>query len=531
MELCFDNMTTLPKGFQADAISTSVGIGSTLLICLIFAVVVFSGLGDGTLYAHDELRTGERGREMLVTDEYDRVHDNFEVSFRKPPLQFQYYLTAFSLSRLDDRELAVRMWSALYGVGCVAAAGALAWVLLPTSVFAMPLAALATAVSAFVIDSARHGMLDLGLAFFVTLTLIFVVLSRRYPVAWILAGVFAGVAAWQKGPHGLALLAVAAVLRVIDSKDRRSLFTHSFFVGCGLALVVGLAWTVFQMMLFGSEILQGFYVDEIWNRWSEGVGRQRVRRPWRVIEWCLGNWRGFGALAVVAVPAAMFKRKWHRPQVSETATLVVIFIALISVSYDLRFRYIIPFIPAVAAVAVAAGMEFLGLSMRRLALARPWVVGRVSLVTCVLLLTLIATAFPSAVTWDRYAACGGLKSRHCQETHRISLFAGTENGQDLGHSRFQAEAAVALAAARQGTESLVYVKGINDTLLYKDHLLFYGYLDRPVHRHRRDRALSKWIPAPQRGLCQTNDWGAFQAANPGVTIESRHGPIIHWALR
>ncbi len=37
--------------------------------------------------------------------------------------------------------------------------------------------------------------------------------------------------------------------------------------------------------------------------------------------------------------------------------------------------------------------------------------------------------------------------------------------------------------------------------------------------------------SPLRGLCHKNDWDKFQAMNPGVTIESRHGPIIHWTLR
>src|SRR5437879_7517981 len=66
----------------------------------------------GTLVATDELLTAERTREMLSTEPWV-VHFNFQRSFEKPPLQ--YWLTRFTLPRLQNPNVAVRIWPLLYG--------------------------------------------------------------------------------------------------------------------------------------------------------------------------------------------------------------------------------------------------------------------------------------------------------------------------------------------------------------------------------------------------------------------------------
>jgi 4-amino-4-deoxy-L-arabinose transferase-like glycosyltransferase len=55
----------------------------------------------------DELLTAERSRKMLLLDRLE-VHFNLAPSFQKPPLQ--YWLTSFTLPRLENRTLAVRIW-------------------------------------------------------------------------------------------------------------------------------------------------------------------------------------------------------------------------------------------------------------------------------------------------------------------------------------------------------------------------------------------------------------------------------------
>src|SRR5882762_9411995 len=56
--------------------------------------------------------TAERSREMLLLGR-SAVHLNFQLSFTKPPLQ--YWLTAWTLPRIDNREFAVRIWPLIFG--------------------------------------------------------------------------------------------------------------------------------------------------------------------------------------------------------------------------------------------------------------------------------------------------------------------------------------------------------------------------------------------------------------------------------
>jgi 4-amino-4-deoxy-L-arabinose transferase-like glycosyltransferase len=355
-------------------------------------------------------------------------------------------------------------------------------------------------------------MLDLGLAFYVTLTAAFLALSRRYPGVWVAAGTLAGIGCWQKGPHALCLFWAAVFLRAVVYKGDLKLRTRPFYVGCGLALALGLAWTVFQVLKFGPDFIETFYRDQLWRRWSEG---DRVRRPWQVIEWIVFSWRGFGVFALLALFSAItWSRKLKRPHISEMAALTVLFLALTSVSEMLKPRYIIPFLPGVAAIAIAAGSEQFRIAIDWLTKSLSeqhamfrisrWNAGRTSLANSVLLLGLIASGLPAAASAYR---------------------------MDLDHSRNQAAAAQALIAVSEESEEFVCVRAENQRLLHKDHLLYYGNLNRSVREWAPRHGPLSNATTPLRGLYHEQNWEGFCSQNPDVTIESRHGPIIHWALR
>lgn len=89
-----------------------------------YTVLVFAGLGGGSLSYVDGLRTAERSREFLVTGDWSTVHSNFSPSFKKPPLQ--YWLTALTMSLADDKQSVPRFWSALGAVLAIVATGWLA---------------------------------------------------------------------------------------------------------------------------------------------------------------------------------------------------------------------------------------------------------------------------------------------------------------------------------------------------------------------------------------------------------------------
>lgn len=85
-----------------------------------------SEIPKGLLTNTDELLTAERSREMLLLGR-SSVHLNFQLSFAKPPLQ--YWLTTLTLSKIDNREVAVRIWPLIFGGLTACALGWLAFLL------------------------------------------------------------------------------------------------------------------------------------------------------------------------------------------------------------------------------------------------------------------------------------------------------------------------------------------------------------------------------------------------------------------
>ena len=89
-----------------------------LVVCL--AGYLFFLIQEGSLISKDEFITAERSREMLLLGR-GSVHDNFEVSVVKPPLQ--YWLTTLTLPHFKTPELAVRIWPLLFGMLTAIATG------------------------------------------------------------------------------------------------------------------------------------------------------------------------------------------------------------------------------------------------------------------------------------------------------------------------------------------------------------------------------------------------------------------------
>src|SRR5947209_2991617 len=145
-------------------------VGVAGLIVFAFAGWLALEIPKGILAQTDELLTAERTREMLMTEPWV-VHYNFHRSFEKPPLQ--YWLTSLTLPRFQNRAVAVRIWPLVYSVLTAIALGWLVFLIEPDKPWLIPLS-IAVLISSplFSTESAR-GLLDVGLAFFTVLTIIF----------------------------------------------------------------------------------------------------------------------------------------------------------------------------------------------------------------------------------------------------------------------------------------------------------------------------------------------------------------------
>src|SRR5207249_3242734 len=180
-----------------------------------FAFAIWLGLEAprGILSGTDELLTAERTREMLITEPWV-VHYNFHRSFEKPPLQ--YWLTSLTLPRFQNRTVAVRIWPLVYSVLTAIALAWLVFLIEPGKPWLIPLS-IAVLISSplFSAESAR-GLLDIGLAFFTVLTIIFAEFARKEPVWWLGAAVACWLGSLQKMPVPFLILALIIVVRLIN---------------------------------------------------------------------------------------------------------------------------------------------------------------------------------------------------------------------------------------------------------------------------------------------------------------------------
>ena len=142
------------------------------------AIILFSHLGGAALFEPDEGRNAEKGREILVTNDWMTPHEDFLPVLDKP-IAF-YWVVALSLKLFGVSEWPARLPSAIAAAGCLLLVYSFArhrwgvWEALWSSLV------LATSFEFFVF--ARLVIFDMALTFFITLALFsFAQLPRRAP--------------------------------------------------------------------------------------------------------------------------------------------------------------------------------------------------------------------------------------------------------------------------------------------------------------------------------------------------------------
>ena len=465
---------------------------AALVIIVAFAAWLALEAPRGTMWGTDELLTAERSREMLITGERAVVHYNFHRSFEKPPLQ--YWLTSFTLPLFQNRAVAVRIWPLLYGV---LTAGALAWLVFlikPEQPLLIPWSVAILASSPLFSTEAARGLLDIGLAFFTILTIVFAELARKKPAWWIAVAVGCWLGSLQKMPVPFLVWILILVVRLTSSEERANLRRGLSWLLPSLLLSIGLMsiWPALQIFKYEMPVWREYQTEVV-----EWLGPTELgRRPYFEILISLSLHPGglCGFLSLVALLVVLFSKK-YRPsrEVMEIALVTLGFLVLAIVSNFRHIRYVIPVVPLLC--------FFLALVFYRF-VDRP---GPDRKIAFVALIVLLIAGFVHA-----------------------NIHLGIRR-RDVADEKVIAEK---LGELQQPGTGIVLVKAIipGHDLMWDSFYLFHGNLRFPTTKLTVDEIRESPPRPPLIGACIQRDFPVVKELYPNVETVLTRAQFICWQV-
>lgn len=319
-----------------------------LLAC--FTLVWFGNLQYRHLVRPDEGRYAEIPREMTLSGDWVTPRLNGIKYFEKPPLQ--YWATALAYEAFGEHEWTARLWTGLTGwLGVLLAF----WVgrrLFGES--AGLFAALVLGGNLFYVLAGHFNSLDMGVSFFMELTLAGFLLAQTASDAratrnWMLvAWAAAALSLLSKGLIGLVLPGAVLAAYTLLTRDFAVWKRLHILRGLIVFLLIGAPWFV-AVSLANPEFAQFFFIHEHFQRFLTKVhGRYH---PWYdFIPLLLG---GIVPFLISFFPA--LARGWSAEQGQQTFRprlflflwAVVIFV-FFSASDSKLPGYILPIFPALA---------------------------------------------------------------------------------------------------------------------------------------------------------------------------------------
>jgi 4-amino-4-deoxy-L-arabinose transferase-like glycosyltransferase len=346
-----------------------------LFVCA--AAVYFVDLGNSAIWDANEAFYVETPREMLEAHDFINPTFNYLPRFNKPVLS---YWIVGALYRLFGVSVAVQRFAIALGamiiIGCAYALAQVAWDPGPGTRDPGPAtldqgrgtrdqgpgtglwAAAGLAAAPRLVMFARRIFIDIWITAFTSLTLTFFALSERYPQRrrqfLVLMYVSIGLGVLTKGPVAIALPALAFVLYLSIRRELRRVTELMLPTGVVIVAVIVIPWYAALYHEHGWADIRSFFVSENIERFTSGVGVRQPRGPWFYLPVMLSDSFPWSVLLPVAAVAA-----WKRRTRFETLLWcwIVAIVGFFSLSAGKQDLYILPIIPAVAALG---GMTITG---------------------------------------------------------------------------------------------------------------------------------------------------------------------------
>ena len=479
-------------------------IATAGLILVVFLGWLSLEIPKGTLVATDELLTAERTREMLSAGPW-LVHFNFRPSFEKPPLQ--YWLTSLTLPRFENPSLAVRLWPLIYAA---LTAVALAWLLLliePDRPWLVPLGVAILVSCPLFATLATRGLLDIGLAFFTTATILFCELARKRPVCWLGAAASCWLGSLQKNPLPFVVWLLIIAVRAASQVERPKLKSWWFGISLILAVAFMSAWPLLQIIKYHMPVWSVFHEEVIVWLGPAGLGRRAYFEiPMRMII----NGGSSGLLALIAPLIILFKRKEKfSTAIRELAVISLVAIGLLIVSNFRHVRYVIPIVPVLCILITVLFYRFLE---RRRGLAM-----------IALTVLLVAGVIETKIGIDH------LEGKDDRNDPINKFIPALIVPKDVTDEKLIAEKLGSLQ--RDGT-GIVLVKALKPgaDLLWDSFYLFHGKLRSPVTKYTVDEIRAKPPPPPIIGVSVARDLPILQQLYPNLQIDLTRAQFVCWEV-
>jgi len=327
-----------------------------LLLVLLAAAIVpfFVGLGDSSIWDANEAFYVETPREMIESGNYINPSFNYEPRFNKPVLSYwivagmyRVFGVSVTTERLAIAVLAMIMIAAAWFLGRAASMQPLA----------APLAALGLAAGPRFFMFSRRIFVDIAVTTMMTLTLLFFVLSERYPsrrrLFLALMYVSVGLGVLTKGPVAAVIPFLVFITYLAVHRELRRLREMMIPAGILIALLIVAPWYVALYRQHGWMYITGFFIGENVGRFTETIGVQ-ARGPFFYLPVLFHDMLPWS----LCLPAIVYAWRRDRQSVLDPSlrlrTLLLLWIAvtvvLFSLSQTKQDLYIFPVVAAVAAL-------------------------------------------------------------------------------------------------------------------------------------------------------------------------------------
>jgi 4-amino-4-deoxy-L-arabinose transferase-like glycosyltransferase len=322
-------LAALPRGLLRHPYRTALGIA---------LVLGLAGIFQHSLWTPDEPREAEIGREMLLGGWSSMPTLGGAPFLEKPPLH--PWLMAAGYRLFGVSEGVARLPALLAGIGAVLVAAALARRVAGRAAAVCAAVVLATMVG--FADVSHKAVNDALLCCFVGAAHLFLLERRTLP----LAGLCTGLAFLTKGPIGPILAFGPPCVAALALREGRWLPRALAWCALG-TLALGLPWVLALGAGHGWDKVRVCLVDNTLGRGlgSQGTGFGHERGPF----YYLTAFPLMAAPWILVLPALLRSPALRRARF--LAVLVLAGVLLLSIPSGKRELYLLPLLPAAAAVA------------------------------------------------------------------------------------------------------------------------------------------------------------------------------------